>query len=118
MHSLVPLMIAMGRSRSRLSVELVEVSPGCVCKGGSDLTVISFPRSDLAVISFPRSELDSWTCFCFEMAFSLEYTLGNCGKFRVTLVGIGDDTSSVVKLDDSSVIDLDDSSFSSPWVET
>ena len=97
LHSLVPFLIAMGRSRSRsrLSVESVEVSPGCVCKGGSDLTVISFSGS----------ELDSWTCFCFEMAFSLEYTLGNCGKFRVTLVGIGDDTSSVVKLGESGVID-------------
>ena len=70
MHSLVPFLKAMGKSRSRLSVESMEVSPGCVCKGGSDLTMISFPRS----------ELDSWTCFCSEMVFSLEYTLGNCGK--------------------------------------
>ena len=69
MHSLVPFLTAMGRSRSRLFVESVEVSPGCVCKGGSDLTVISFPRS----------ELDSWTCFCFGMAFSLERVrLGLC----------------------------------------
>ena len=75
MHSLVPFLTAMGRSRSRLSVELVEVSPSCVCKGGSDLTVVSFPTF----------ELDSWTCFCSGMAFSLEYTLGNCGKLRVTL---------------------------------
>ena len=90
----------MGRSRSRLSVESMEVSPGCVCKGGSDLTVISFPGS----------ELDSWTYFGFGMAFSLEYTLGNCGKLRVTLVGTGDDTSSVVELGDSG--------SSSPWVET
>ena len=37
----------MGRSRSRLSVESMEVSPGCVCKGGFDLTVISFPGSEL-----------------------------------------------------------------------
>ena len=66
MHSLVPFLTAMGRSRSRLSVESVEVSPGCVCKG----------LFDLIVISFPGSELDSWTCFCS----SLEYTLGNCGK--------------------------------------
>ena len=70
MHSLVPFLTTMGRSMSRLSIELVEVSPDCVCKGGSDLTVISFPRSDLAVISFPRSELDSWTCFCSGMTFS------------------------------------------------
>ena len=98
----------MGRSRFRLSVESVEVSPGCVCKGGSDLTVISFSVS----------ELDSWTCFCFGMAFSLVYTLGNYGKLRVTLDGIGDDTGSVVKLGDSGVIGSDDSSFSSPWVET
>ena len=60
----------MGRSRSRLSVESMEVSLGCVCKGGSDLTVISFPGS----------ELNSWTCFDSGMAFSLEYTLGNLGK--------------------------------------
>ena len=45
MHSLVPFLIAMGRSR--LFVESVEVSPGCVCKGGFDLTVISFPGSEL-----------------------------------------------------------------------
>ena len=61
MHSLVPFLTAMGRCRSRLSVESVEVSPGCVCKGGSDLTVISFLRS----------ELDSWTCFYSGMVFSL-----------------------------------------------
>ena len=47
MHSLVHFLTAMGQSRSRLSVESVEVSPGCVCKGGSDLTVISFPGSEL-----------------------------------------------------------------------
>ena len=40
MHSLVPFLTSMGRPR--LSVESVEVSPSCVCKGGSDLTVISF----------------------------------------------------------------------------
>ena len=108
MHFLVPFLTAMGKSRSRLSVESMEVSPGCVCKGGSDLTVISFSVS----------ELDSWTCFCFGMAFSLEYTLGNCGKLRVTLVGTGDDMGSVVKLGDLGVIDLDHSGFSSPWVET
>ena len=113
MHSLVPLLITMGRSRSRLSVELVEVSPGCVCKGGSDLSVISFPGS----------ELDFWTYFCSGMAFSLEYTLGTCGKLRVTLAGTGDNMCSVVKLGDSGVIDSDDSSSddsgsSSPWVET
>ena len=45
MHSLVPFLTAMGRSR--LPVESVKVSPGCVCKGGSDLTVISFPRFEL-----------------------------------------------------------------------
>ena len=67
MHSLVPFLTAMGRSR--LSVESMKVSPGCVCKGGFDLIVISFPGS----------ESDSWTCFGFGMAFSLEYTLGNCG---------------------------------------
>ena len=61
MHSLVPFLTTMGRSRSRLSVESVEVSLGCLCKGGSDLTVISFPRF----------ELDSWTYFCSGMAFSL-----------------------------------------------
>ena len=33
MHALVPFLIVMGRSRSRLSVESMEVSPGCVCKG-------------------------------------------------------------------------------------
>ena len=44
------------------------------------------------------------------MAFSLKYTLGNCGKLRVTLAGIGDDIGLVVKLGDSSVIDSDDSS--------
>ena len=70
MHSLVPFLTAMGRFRSRLSVELVEVSPGCVCKSGSDLIVISFSGS----------ELDSWTCFSSGMTFSLEYTLGNYGK--------------------------------------
>ena len=42
MHSLVPFLTAMGRSRSRLFVESVEVSPGCICKGGFDFTVISF----------------------------------------------------------------------------
>ena len=52
------------------------------------------------------------------MAFSLEYTLGNCGKLRVTQVGTGDDTGSVVELGDSGVIGLDDSSSLSPWVET
>ena len=90
MHSLVPFPTAMGRSRSRLSIESVKVLPGCVCKGGSDLTVISFPRF----------ELDSWyfifyVFFFFNgITFSLEYTLGNSGKLRrVTLVGIGDDTS-------------------------
>ena len=94
----MPFLTAMGRSRSRLSVESVEVSPGCVC------------GSDLSVISFPGFELDSWTCFCSRMTFSLEYTLGNCGKLRVTLAGIGDDIGLVVKLGDSSVIDSDDSS--------
>ena len=108
MHSLVPFLTAIGRFRSRfrLSVESVEV-------GGSNLTMISFPRS----------ELDSWTCICFGMTFSLEYTLGTCGKLRVTLAGTGDDTGSVVKLGDSGVIDSDDSGSddlgsSSPWVET
>ena len=47
MHSLVPFLTAMGKSRSRLPVESMEVSLGCVCKGGSDLIVISFPRSEL-----------------------------------------------------------------------
>ena len=110
MHSLVPFLTVMGRSRSRsrLSVESVEVSSGCVCKGGSALTVILF-------LGF---ELDSWTCFCFGMTFSLEYTLGNCGKLRVTLARIGDDTGSVVKLGDLGVIDSDDSGSSSPWVKT
>ena len=82
----------MGRFRYKLSVESMEVSPGCVCKGGSDLTVISFLGS----------ESDSWTCFDFGMAFSLEYTLGNYGKLRVALVGTEDDTGSVVELGDSS----------------
>ena len=108
MHSLVPFLTTIGRSKSKLSVESVEVSPGYVCKGGSDLTVISFLES----------ELDSWTCFCSRMTFSLEYTLGNCGKLQVTLVGTGDDTGSMVKLGDSGVIDPDDSGSSSPWVET
>ena len=90
----------MGRSRSRLSVESMEVSLGCVCKGGFDLTMISFPGS----------ELDSWTCFGYGMAFSLEYTLGNYGKLRVTLDGTGDDMGLVVHLGDSG--------SSSPWVET
>ena len=81
----------MGRSRSRLFVESMEVSPGCVCKGGSDLTVISFPGS----------KLDSWTYFGSGMAFALEYTLGNCGKLQVTLAGTGDDTGSMVELGDS-----------------
>ena len=63
MHSLVPFLTAMRRYRSRLSIESIEVSPGCVCKSGSDLTVISFPRS----------ELESWTYFDSGMAFSLEY---------------------------------------------
>ena len=45
MHSLVPFLTAMGRPR--LSVELVEVSPGCVCKSVSDLSVISFPGFEL-----------------------------------------------------------------------
>ena len=48
MHSLVPFLTAMGRSRSRLSVESVEVSPGCVCKGGSNLTM-GRSRSRLSV---------------------------------------------------------------------
>ena len=100
MHSLVPFMTTIGRSRSRLSVESMEVSLGCVCKGGFDLTVISF-------LGY---ESDSWTFFGYGMVFSLEYTLGNCGKLRVTLVGTGDDTGSVVELGDSS--------SSSPWVET
>ena len=108
MHSLVPFLTAIGRSKSRLSVESVEVSPSCVCKGGSDLTVISLLGS----------ELDSWTYFCSAMAFSLEYTLGNCEKLQVTLVGLGDDTGSVIKLGDSGVIDSDDLGSSSPWVET
>ena len=108
MHSLVPFLTAMGRFRSRLSIESMEVSPGCVCKGGSDLTIISFPGS----------ELDTWTCFGSRMAFSLEYTLGNYGKLRVTLAGTGDDMGSLVELGDSSVIGSDDSGSSSPWVET
>ena len=61
MHSLVPFMTTMGRSRSRLSVESMEVSLGCACKGGYDLTVISF-------LGF---ESNSWTCFGSGMAFSL-----------------------------------------------
>ena len=100
MHSLVPFLIAMGRSRSRLFVESMEVSPSCVCKS----------RSYLTVISFPGFESDSWTCFDFGMAFPLEYTLGNNGKLRVTLAGTGDDTGSIVELGDSG--------SSSPWVET
>ena len=68
-----------------LFVESMEVSLGCVCKGGYDLTVISFSRY----------ELDSWTCFDFGMTFSFEYTLANCGKLQVTLAGTGDDTGSV-----------------------
>ena len=87
MHSLVPFLTVMGRSRSRLSVELMEVLPGCVCKGGFDLTVISFLGS----------ESDSWTCFDSRMTFSLEYTLGNCGKLRVTLAGTWGDTGFVVE---------------------
>ena len=51
MHFSVPFLTTMRRSRSRLSVESMEVLVGCVCKGGSDLTVISFPGS----------ESDSWT---------------------------------------------------------
>ena len=100
MHSLVPFLTIMGRSRSRSYVESMEVSPGCVCKGGSNLTVISFPGS----------KSDSWTCFSSGMTFALDYTLGNCGKLRVTLAGTGDDTSLVVELGDSG--------SSSPWVET
>ena len=107
MHSPVPFLTTMGRSRSRLFVESVEVSPGCVYKGGSDLPVISFPGS----------ELDSWTCFGSRMAFSLEYILGSCGKLRVTLAGLRDDIGSVVELGDSCVIGSDESSSSSPWVE-
>ena len=105
MHSLVPFLTV---SRSRLSIESVKVSPSCVCKGGSNL----------AMISFPGSELDSWTCFSSGMAFSLEYTLGNCGKLRVTRAGTEDDTGSVVELGDSGVIGSDDSGSSSPRVET
>ena len=55
MHSLVPFLTVLGRSRSRFSIESMKVSPGCVCKGGSDLTMISF-------LGF---ELDSWTFFGF-----------------------------------------------------
>ena len=33
MHSLVPFLTIMGRFRSRLSVESMEISPGYVCKG-------------------------------------------------------------------------------------
>ena len=44
MHSLVPFLTAMGRPR--LSVESMEVSLGCVCKGVYDLTVISLPGFD------------------------------------------------------------------------
>ena len=106
MHSLMPFLTAMGRPR--LSVESVEVSPGCVCKGGSNLIVISFPGF----------ELDSYTCFGSGMTFSLEYTLGNCGKLRVTLVGTGDDMGSMLELGDLGVIGLDDSGSLSPWVET
>ena len=100
MHSLVPFLTSMRRCRSRLSIESIEVSPGCVYKGGFDLTMISFLRF----------ELNSWTCFSFGMAFSLEYTLGNYEKLRVTLAGMGDDTGSVVELGDSG--------SSSPWVDT
>ena len=71
-----------------LFVESMEVSLGFVCKGGSDLTMISFLGS----------ESDSWTCFDFGMAFSTEHTLGNCGKLGVTLAGTGDDTGSVTPL--------------------
>ena len=62
------------------------------------------------MISFLWSESDSWTYFGYGMAFSLEYTLGNCGKLRVTLAGTGDGTGLVVELGDSV--------SSSPWVET
>ena len=86
----------------------MEVSPACVCKGGSDLIVISFPGY----------ELGSWTCFGFGMAFSLEFTIGNCGKLRVTLIGTRDAMGLVVELGDLGVIHLDDSGSSSPWVET
>ena len=78
----------------------MEVSPGFACKGGFDLTIISFPES----------KLDSWTCFGSRMAFSLEYTLGNYGKLSVTLARTGDDMESVVELGDSGSL--------SPWVET
>ena len=83
-------------------------SPDCVCKGGSDLTMISFPGS----------ELDSRTYFGSGMTFSLKYTLGNYGKLRVKLAGTKDDMGSVVELGDSGVIGSDDSGSSSLWVET
>ena len=44
------------------------------------------------------------------MAFSLDYTLGNCGKLPVIVAGTGDDTGSVVELGNLG--------SSSPWVET
>jgi hypothetical protein len=44
MHSLVPFLIAMGRSKAL--VGSVEFSLDCVCKGGSNFTMISFPESD------------------------------------------------------------------------
>ena len=47
MHSLMSFLTAMEMFRYRLSVESVQVSSGCICKGGSDLTVISFSRSEL-----------------------------------------------------------------------
>ena len=61
MHSLVPFFTVMGRFRSKLSIESMKVSPGCVSKGGYDLTVISFP-------GFAS---DSWTCFVLEWPFPL-----------------------------------------------
>jgi hypothetical protein len=61
-HSLVAFLIAMGRSKSL--VRSIEVSTDCVCKGGLNLTMISFPEF----------ELDSWTYVSFGIAFLCEYT--------------------------------------------
>ncbi|KAI4353615.1 hypothetical protein L6164_002550 [Bauhinia variegata] len=55
------------------------VSTDCVDKGGSNLTMISFPCF----------ELDSWTCVCSATAFLLEYTWANLELTRLRWLRYG-----------------------------
>ena len=62
MYSLVPFLTSKGISRS--SIGSMDISSYFMCKGGLDLSVISFSEY----------ELDNWTCVSYGTTFLLEYT--------------------------------------------